>query len=223
VNNIIKHNIFKDLSDPDRKFLGATVARELCDQFEPIVVSNTTFKSANEFLLDMTESLAYEKYQRSLSKRRSASSSKIGLSDGKQSVTTTAALESLESAILSEPPVEKPVLVVVSFAEFILPHIFGDVMSILRLSSCQFHILMIHSAADPVTCLLSDAVQGLEKSCSILHSFTSLQLYDEVMGSVLIAKEIPIWFTAAAVAWIQEGFWRCNCCVKSAVDRQAHL
>lgn len=115
---------------------------------------------------------------------------------------------------------DKILVILLRNCERIDPEVFGIFIKNLSSfsGSMRCHVIVFNSCLCPCPIPLEKATRIL-MDISLHKTVGPFEIYDDMMGRILAARELPISFPASVIAWIHESFWRSNNCNSSAIDR----
>lgn len=218
------------LSDPDRNSFIDGVTSDIQRNMASVIILEPcrTFNSSSEFFDQIIDNFRYLLYQHALSdKRDTCQPLHLLRNTNPQELSKDPHINSLQSLEKLFQHYQlvcnsecKFVTILFRFVEIIDGVIIGDIIS--RLYSGQsylrFHLVFFHSAVRPMIFHISTAFQSHAR-LSLINTPSAYELYDDVVGNILSARDVPVALPVEAIAWIHEAFWKSEHCVLSAVRR----
>jgi hypothetical protein len=242
-DNIYMSCISTGLSVADRAHLMDAAIAMLQQEVILVIELSAARLSAHEILVEAAKGCLDIWLQRSSENSSSSRQERPGLSALKalaiespievikevftslQSHAACAHSDALLSGYPSSSSAAFPPLGVITFvckhAERIDNQVLSELVQTIRLrvdSNQKFMLVLFQPSACPLPLRLDPSLRSLTHV--MLHtSITPTDLYDEVLGRLLSAGEVPVAIPAAYALYLHESFFRSHCCVKTILDR----
>jgi hypothetical protein len=215
--------ITSSLSNPDLQVLVEYLASTLSTVSDTIIVQTRCHNvmSAHDVMCEVADNLRVVIDQKNKFEKRMAS---INTLLSKQKGLSTRMMNEMPSQYLSdllssnELTGKRSLVLIMTNAEKIDDDVLSDFLEMLGgISGIFAQIITFNASVCPLPLRISKSAQMLV-SASVEGTSTNWEVYDEFIGKVISARQLPISLSSDVWSWIHEIFWRSSCCVKSALD-----